>query len=1066
MSDIYLRPFLSPRLVLMSQLSVLIVEDEAILAAHLASKVKLLGYGVIGPVSTGEEALDLIQAETPNIALLDIRLDGQLDGIETAVLLKQIRDIPVIFLTAHSDQETLKRASAVGPFGYILKPFEERDLATQLEVTLYKHQAEASLRQSEERYRAFIRNSSEGIWRMEFEPPVDTSLPIETQIDEIYRSARLVECNDAMGRMYGFSNAEGLIGKTLDFMLPASDPSAREYLASIVKTGYRATNLESSERNVFGHTVYFLNNMVGIVEHGRLVRLWGTQQNITDRKCAEEAIRESEARTRIAQQAAHWGVFEYNYKTGRNYWSVELEALYGLDPGTFEGTYDGWCQRVHPADRSDAEQAMQRALTTNEYTHDFRVIWDDGSVHWLFARAKIFRDGAGAAERMLGVNVDITERKQAEQALRHSEEQLELVSNAVPALISYVNKERRYVTCNDAYTTWFGVSREEVIGKTMMEVVGEEAWANMAPYVEIALQGRAVDYETEARYRHGVSRWIHAVYTPHRGPDGRVAGFIVMVTDISAQKRAEAALRESEMRFRTIADSAPVLIWMNGLHGCEFVNHAYMDFIGAEQHSEVVNYEWAHYIHDEDRTAYVSMYLDAMRDRAPFDTQFRFRRADGQYRWMRSVGRPRLTDHGDLVGYVGASIDITDIREAQDQLQRWSQELEHAVRVKTSELLESQERLRALATEVSLAEQRERKRIATELHDHLQQMLVFCKLKLGQGKRLVAGIPGCGDLMKQVDDVLSEALSYSRTLVAELCPPVLREFGLAAALKWLGEHMSQRHLSVSVDIEDNLRPVPEEQAVLIFQSVRELLINVAKHAQAGQASVRMGRDEQGIRIEVRDAGAGFDVSVLRPLDGAQPTKFGIFSIRERMKAFGGKLELVSEPGKGTSALLVLPLQDIFEQRATRPSVDAAMRRGAVAAQRSATATPSAFPKALTVLLVDDHAMMRQGLRSVLEAHADIHIIGEASDGQEAVAMVQALQPRVVVMDINMPRLNGIEATAQIKAQYPGIRVIGLSVNAGPNNREAMLQAGADMLLTKEAAVEDLYRCIQSVVPSR
>jgi PAS domain S-box-containing protein len=337
--------------------------------------------------------------------------------------------------------------------------------------------------------------------------------------------------------MYGFSNAEGLIGKTLDFMLPAFDPSAREYLTSIIKTGYRATNLESTERNVFGNAVYFLNNMVGIVEHGRLVRLWGTQQNITDRKCAEEAIRESEARTRIAQQAARWGVFEYNYKTGNNYWSVELEALYGLAPGTFEGTYDGWRQRVHHADRQEAEQAMERALTTNEYAHDFRVLWDDGSVHWLFARAKIFRDPAGAPERMLGVNVDITERKQAEQALRRSEEQLELVSDAVPALISYVNKECRYVTCNEAYTTWFGLSRQEVIGRTMIEVVGEEAWENMAPYVETALRGQAVDYETEAKYRYGVTRWIHAVYTPHRGLDGQVAGFIVMVTDISAQKR-------------------------------------------------------------------------------------------------------------------------------------------------------------------------------------------------------------------------------------------------------------------------------------------------------------------------------------------------------------------------------------------------------------------------------------------------------------------------------------------------------------------------------------------------
>jgi PAS domain S-box-containing protein len=1047
----------------MGQLSVLIVEDESILAAHLASKVKLLGYRVVGPVPTGEEAISLAQLERPDIALLDIRLDGELDGIQTAARLKHSRDIPIIFLTAHSDQETLKRASEVGPFGYILKPFEERDLATQLEITLYKHQAETSLRRSEERYRAFIQNSSEGIWRIEFDPPVDTSLPVEAQLEEIYRSACLVECNDAMGRMYGFSNAEGLIGKPLDFMLPASDPASRAYLASIVRAGYRATNVESSERNVFGDTVYFLNNMVGIVEDGHLVRMWGTQQNITDRKCAEEAIRESEARTRIAQQAAHWGIFEYNYKTGRNYWSVELEALYGLARGTFEGTYEAWRRRVHPSDREEAEQKMTEALVTNEYAHDFRVVWDDGSVRWLFARAKIFRDAAGSPERMLGVNVDITERKQAEEALRHSEEQLELVSNTVPALISYVNKERRYVTCNDAYTTWFGLLRKDLIGKTMKEVVGDEAWFTMAPYVDAALQGQAVDYETEAKYRHGGTRWIYAVYTPHRDAEGQIAGFIVMVTDITARKRAEEALRESEMRFRTIADSAPVPIWMNGLHGCEFVNQAYLEFIGAHRQSEVERYDWARYIHDDDRKAYLALYLDAMRDRAPFDVQCRFRRFDGQYRWMRSVGRPRLTAKGELVGYVGASIDITDIREAQDQLQRWSQELEQAVRVKTSELLDSQERLRALAIEVGLAEQRERKRIATELHDHLQQMLVFCKLKLGQGKHRAAVLPGFADLIKQVDDVLTEALTYSRTLVAELCPPVLREFGLAAALKWLGDHMTQRQLRVSVEVDQDDLPIPEEQAVLVFQSVRELLINVAKHSGTKQAGVRMRRDSSGLRIEVCDSGVGFDLGVVRPRDGAQPLKFGLFSIRERMKAFGGSLEIFTAPGKGTSALLVLPLEEAVSVAPT-PVDDGFTASTTVTPQRLTRETTSALQKALTVLLVDDHAMMRQGLRSVLEAHQDITIVGEASDGQEAVEMVDALRPAVVVMDINMPRLNGIEATAKIKAQYPDVRVIGLSVNAGPNNKEAMLRAGADMLLTKEAAVEELYRGIQSVVP--
>jgi PAS domain S-box-containing protein len=1045
----------------MHQLSVLIAEDEAVLAAHLASKVKMLGYRVIGPVSSGEEAIELAEKEGPDLALLDIRLDGQLDGIQTAQGLKRWRDIPVIFLTAHSDHETIKKASSIGPFGYILKPFEERDLATQLEITFYKHQAEASLRKSEERYRAFIQNSSEGIWRMEFDPAVDVALPVEEQVERIYDSARLVECNDAMGRMYGFSNAEGLIGKTLDFMLPASDPSAREFLASIVRAGYRATDMESTERNVFGETVYFLNSMVGIVHDGFLVRMWGTQQNITDRKCAEEAIRESEARTRIAQQAARWGVFEYDYKTGKNYWSVELEALYGLRPGSFEGTYEAWLGRVHPNDCIDADRAMNQALSTNAYTHDFRVIWDDGSVHWLFARAKIFRDAKGAPERMLGVNVDITERKQAEEALRRSEEQLELISDTVPALISYVNRDRKYVTCNEAYTKWFGLSRNDIVGKTMQEVVGAEAWGAMAAYVEAALQGQTVDYETEARYRYGGTKWIHAVYTPHRDAEGHIAGFIVLVTDISARKRTEAALRESEMRFRTIADSAPVLIWMNGLDGCEFVNHAYLEFIGSSQQKDVLNYEWAQYIHDDDRESYLQLYFDAMRDHLPFDSVCRFRRFDGQYRWMRSVGRPRLAPNDKLIGYVGANVDITDIQEAQDRLQRWSDELTKAVSLKTHELLESQDRLRSLAAEVGRAEQRERKRIATELHDHLQQMLVFCKLRLGQGRQQAAAIPACAEVIKQVDDVLSEALTYSRTLVAQLCPPVLQEFGLAAALQWLGEQMSQRELHVSVHVEHI--PIPEEQAVLLFQSVRELLMNVVKHAGTAYASVEMERDKNALRIEVRDGGSGFDPAVVQLYASAQPPKFGLFSIRERMKAFGGILEVETGLGKGTSAVLLLPLEETKNETSGSPVYDQPVAVGQL--KRGAGETPRPSEKhRLTVLLVDDHAMMREGLRSVLEAHSDIHIVGEASDGQEAIALVDELRPSLVVMDINMPRLNGIEATARIKARYAEIKVIGLSVNAGPNNKEAMLRAGADMLLTKEAAVEELYRSIQEVMP--
>jgi PAS domain S-box-containing protein len=126
-------------------------------------------------------------------------------------------------------------------------------------------------------------------------------------------------------------------------------------------------------------------------------------------------LKENAARTRIAQQAARWGVFEYSYTTGKNLWSPEIEALYGLKPGTFEGTYEGWIRRLHADDREAVLGEVARALEIGECSRDFRVVWDDGSVHWLFARSKVFRDSSGRPLRMLGVNVDITQRKQAEE---------------------------------------------------------------------------------------------------------------------------------------------------------------------------------------------------------------------------------------------------------------------------------------------------------------------------------------------------------------------------------------------------------------------------------------------------------------------------------------------------------------------------------------------------------------------------------------------------------------------------------------------------------------------------
>ena len=380
----------------------------------------------------------------------------------------------------------------------------------------------------------------------------------------------------------------------------------------------------------------------------------------------------------------------------------------------------------------------------------------------------------------------------------------------------------------------------------------------------------------------------------------------------------------------------------------------------------------------------------------------------------------------------------------------------------TRELVQSQDRLRALATELNLTEQRERKRIATDLHDHLQQMLVLGKLKLGQGKRLSEAAPAAAKLIQEADDVLAEALRYTRTLVAELSPPVLRDHGLSAGLKWLGEYMGRHDVTVTVTVPEGEKPtMPEDQAVLLFQSVRELLINSAKYAGTGQADLTMEQRDGNLYITVRDEGSGFDPAAAGETSrGNVSSKFGLFSIREGMRALGGSVEVRSARGQGTTATLLLPLAGKGEERAGR---------GRRFSPRSSLLTTPHFPLSadekprIRILLVDDHIMVRQGLRVILDAYADIELVGEAANGEEAVRMVDQLRPAVVVMDINMPKMDGIEAMEKIKRRYPETIVIGLSVNAAKENEEAMKRAGAVGLMTKEAAVEQLYDVIVEAV---
>lgn len=402
------------------------------------------------------------------------------------------------------------------------------------------------------------------------------------------------------------------------------------------------------------------------------------------------------------------------------------------------------------------------------------------------------------------------------------------------------------------------------------------------------------------------------------------------------------------------------------------------------------------------------------------------------------------------------------LRESEARLREFSGELEQRVTERTAELVQSQARLRGMAMELNLAEQRERKRLARELHDHLQQLLVLSKIKLGQTKQFTHQTPACALLMKETDAILSEALAYTRTLVTDLSPRVLSDHGLIAGLRWLSDYMQKHSLDVTIHAPEQDVPLPEEQKLLLFQSVRELLINAAKHAETGKAIISVNQLDGKLRIDVHDDGVGFDLGKEEiPSNREISSKFGLFSIQERMRSLGGYFELQSAPGKGTTATLMLPLINPAEMELD----------STISGSRDSHATPipvSSPPSSTNtrVLLVDDHIMVRQGLRAVLDAYSNIELVGEAGNGEEAIQLVDQLRPAVVLMDVNMPKMNGIQATKEILEHHPDTIIIALSVNAAENDHEVMRQAGAVQLITKEAAVEQLYDVIQKAMNNK
>ena len=379
----------------MSRETVLIVEDEAIIVAQLQDTLNALGYTALEPVATGEAAIAAVQAQPPDLVLLDIKLAGEMDGITAAGSIQSAADIPIVYLTGYAQDSLLQRAKVTAPYGYLVKPVGERELAATLEMALYKHALDRRLRESEGKYRLLVDNAGEAI--------------------VVAQDGRLKFVNRMTGDLTGYSAQELTSRLFLEFIHPDDRGMVAERHLRQLESDVSLPRYEFRLITRDGSVRWVAIGAVLIDWEGRPATL-DFISDITERKRAEEALRESEERYQLANRAMFDALWDWHLQTNDLWWNQNFRTHFGYSAEEIEPGIESWTSRIHPEELERVEVGIHAAIDSGQqsWSDQYRFRRKDGTYAEVDDRGYISREASGKPVRMIGVMQDITERKQAE----------------------------------------------------------------------------------------------------------------------------------------------------------------------------------------------------------------------------------------------------------------------------------------------------------------------------------------------------------------------------------------------------------------------------------------------------------------------------------------------------------------------------------------------------------------------------------------------------------------------------------------------------------------------------
>ncbi|HEU4782251.1 MAG TPA: PAS domain S-box protein [Ktedonobacterales bacterium] len=560
---------------------------------------------------------------------------------------------------------------------------------------------------------------------------------------------------------------------------------------------------------------------------------------------------------------------------------------------------------THPEDREANFEEFQSLVRGDiqQFSTQKRYIRADGQTIWAQVDATMLRDEKGKPLHSLTIIQDITERKQTEEALRLSEARYRTAFESAATGMMLVSLDGHSLRVNRPLIDMLGYSEEEFrTGKFEDFTYPDDLDSNMDLYQQ-ALAGKIDSYQLEKRVIHKRGHVVWGLLSAGlvRDDAGNPLYFVGQIQDITERRRATEELKASEERFRLMADTAPVMIWVAGPDGLvTFFNIPWLRFTGRALDQELRD-GWAEGVHPDDRSRCLSTYRTALHARRDFTMEYRLRRFDGEYRWLVESGVPRYSPDGTFLGYIGSAIDITEHRQAEEQLDRLS-----------AQLLRTQDN--------------ERQRIARELHDSTVQTISAVKLNLGRLRRRLGSDGSSGgkfaDVLDEGEELMDQAATELRTLSYLLHPPMLDDIGLAAAISWYAEGFARRSgLRIELEAPTDLGRLPAQVETSLYRIVQEALSNVHLHSGSKSARIRLHQRGNAIWLRIQDRGKGMPAAIAQNGAGGSSSALssasdgsagaaglgvGIAGMRQRLRQLGGRLEIRST-SHGTTITAVAPL---------------------------------------------------------------------------------------------------------------------------------------------------------------